>query len=371
MNKITIGEPSLPDFSLLEPYLREIWKTKRITNNGPFLRQFEEELSNFFRVPHVSVTCNATLALLLSIKSMNITGSVITTPFSFVASSSVLLWSNIKPIFVDIDLFTLGLDPSKIQDKLDPNVSALLPVHVFGRPSNVHAFEEISKQNNLKLIYDASHCFGTNCDCGSLLQHGDMSIVSFHATKVFNTFEGGCMVTTNSDLKDKFDRMRNFGYSGGIVSEIGINAKMSEIHAAIGLVQLRSINSEISARKKIDSYYRTALKSIEGIQPMDLPVVDKYNHCYFPVLVSKEFPLSRDELLSYLQTKLIYAKAYFYPLISSLAPFKDLVNADSQQLPNAFAISEQILCLPIHSGLSDDDLSRICYYLRRVCNRKP
>ena len=287
MKKIlNVCSPTLPPIEDLKPYLEEIWESKVLTNNGPLHQKLEYELCKYLGVPYISLFCNATTALIIALKALDVRDEVITSPYSFVATANSLLWRGVKPIFVDIDPLTLNLDPSKIEAAITPRTTAIMPVHVYGTPCNVDLIEDIANKNNLKVIYDAAHAFAVECHCGSLLNHGELSVLSFHATKVFNTFEGGAIVCKDIETKRKIDKLKNFGFNGETsVITPGINGKMNEFSAALGLVQLDSIDNQIEKRKKIDAIYRDALSTISGIKCLNQGAVIKKNYSYFPIFV--------------------------------------------------------------------------------------
>lgn len=356
---IYVTQPFLPPLDDFIPYLKQIWNNKILTNGGPLHEQLETELCNYLGVNNVSLFTNGTIALVTALQALCVKGEVITTPFSFVATAHSLLWNGIKPVFVDIDPNTLNLDPLKIESAITPNTTAILPVHCYGRPCEVDAIQNIADKYNLKVIYDAAHAFGVECHCGSVLNHGDLSVLSFHATKVFNTFEGGAIVSPDKETKQRIDYLKNFGFKNELsIVESGINGKMSEINAAFGLLQLKHMNSILLRRKTIDKKYREGLSHVKGIKiPNEFPGV--HNYSYFPILVKPDYNLSRDELYQKLKDHNIFSRRYFYPLISEFPMYRSLPSADKNNLPNAFAASLEVLCLPIYPNLSDDDLNKI------------
>ncbi len=359
--KIYVTEPSLPPLKEFIPYLEQIWESKWLTNNGPFHQKFEKALCDYLGVKHISVFANGTLALVTALQALKITGEVITTPFSFVATTHALNWNGIKPVFCDIEPETMNLDSEKIESHITPQTTAILPVHVYGNPCNMGKIEKIADIYGLRVIYDAAHAFGVKKNGKTILNHGDLSILSFHATKVFNTFEGGAIISKNEKMKKRIDFLKNFGFAGEVtVVGPGINAKMNEFQAALGLLQLKHINKEIAGRKKIADYYRKELNNINGITV--LPEIEgvKHNYSYFPILVNKEeYRNSRDELYNIFKEKNIYVRKYFYPLISEFPTYRGMESAHSDNLPVAFRVSQQILCLPIYPGLESNDLNKI------------
>lgn len=350
--KIYVTQPFLPPLEEFIPYLETIWSTKVLTNDGPFHQQLEEALCIYLGVRHISLFTNATVALVTALQALRITGEVITTPYSFVATSHSLLWNGIKPIFVDIDPNTLNLDPAKIEAAITPQTTAIMPVHCYGHPCDVDAIEKIADIYNLKVIYDAAHAFGVQCHCGSVLNHGDLSVLSFHATKVFNTFEGGAIISPDAKTKIRIDHLKNFGFVGELnVVAPGINGKMSEFNAALGLLQLKYIDVAVHQRKKIDAMYREGLASITGITCLGDAGEHTSNYAYFPILVGTDYPLSRDDLCEKMKDHGIHPRRYFYPLISEFPMYRGFPSSSKDNLPVASAASRQILCLPIYPDL--------------------
>ncbi len=360
MKPIYVTQPSLPPLDEFIPYLHQIWQNKILTNNGPFHQKFEEELCDYLGVKHISLFTNGTLALVTALQALRITGEVITTPYSFVATAHSLLWNGIKPVFVDIDPDTLNLDSKKIEAAINPNTTAIMPVHCYGRPCDVDAIRRIADNYNLKVIYDAAHAFGVTVDGESVLNHGDLSILSFHATKVFNTFEGGAIVCADAKMKQRIDQLKNFGFVDEVtVVAPGINGKMSEINAAIGLLQLKHIGAALMRRKEIDSLYRSGLKQVKGITCLNDDAHIETNYSYFPILVQQDYSLSRDALYEKLKCNNIYARRYFYPLISDFPVYRGLPSSRPSELPVAQAVSQRVLCLPIYPGMSDSELFNV------------
>ena len=359
--KIFVTKPSLPPLEDFYPYLEDIWKRGVLTNGGEYHQELEKALCEYLGVKYISLFTNGTIALITALQALRITGEVITTPYSFVATSHALLWNNIQPVFVDIDPKSLNLDPSKIEAAITPLTTAIMPVHCYGNPCDVDAIEVIAKKYNLNVIYDAAHAFGVHCHCGSILSHGDLSILSFHATKVFNTFEGGAIVSPDAKTKQHIDQLKNFGFIDEVtVTSPGINGKMSEINAAFGLLQLKGVDGAIAARKKIDLIYRELLSGLKGISCLASESCERDNYSYFRVLVGPEFAISRDMLYEKLKSEGIYARRYFYPLISDFPMYRGLPSSAPKNLPVATQISNQILCLPIYPELLERDQNRIC-----------
>lgn len=349
---VYVTQPYLPPLDEFIPYLEKIWESKWLTNNGPFHQQLEVALSEYLGVEHVSLFVNGTLALITALQSLRITGEVITTPYSFVATSHSLLWNGINPVFVDIERDTLNLDPAKIEAAITPHTTAIMPVHCYGRPCNVKAIQTIADNYNLKVIYDAAHAFGVCDSGGSILRHGDLSVLSFHATKVFNTFEGGAIVCPDAKTKTRLDHLKNFGFVDEVsVVAPGINGKMSEINAAFGLLQLKHIDQALARRKEVDAAYRERLQGIKGIRCLPHDKTDTPNFAYFPILVGDDYAVSRDVLHQAFKDQGIYPRRYFYPLISDFSMYRGLPSAQSDNLPVAVAAANQILCLPIYPDL--------------------
>lgn len=365
MKKIFVTQPYLPPLSELIPYLEEIWSNKILTNGGPFHQQLEDELCEYLDVPHISLFTNATVALVTALQALRITGEVITTPYSFVATSHSLLWNGVKPVFVDVDPKTLNIDPDKIESAITPQTTAILAVHCYGHPCDVDSIQKIADTYNLKVIYDAAHAFGVKCHCGSVLNHGDLSVLSFHATKVFNTFEGGAIISPDLKTKTRIDQLKNFGHAGEInVVAPGINGKMSEFNAALGLLQLKYIDDAIQKRGVIDSEYRAQLASVKGVVCLPSSGEAAANFSYFPILVGKYYPISRDELYDRMKLNNIHPRRYFYPLISDFPMYRGLPSSSRDNLPVASLAASQVLCLPIYPDLDLKIVDEICGFIR-------
>ena len=357
---IYVTEPYLPPLEEFLPYLEKIWASKRLTNGGPFHKQLEAALCEFLGVQHIALFTNGTIALVTALQALRVTGEVITTPYSFVATAHSLLWNGIKPVFVDIDPHTLNLDPNRIESAITPQTTAIMPVHCYGRPCDVEAIQRIADNYNLRVIYDAAHAFGVRLPSGSLLNHGDLSVLSFHATKVFTTFEGGAIVCPDAKTKQRIDHLKNFGFVDEVtVVAAGINGKMSEWNAALGLLQLKYFDQAITRRREIDAIYRKRLEGVPGLKCLPPAQGFTSNYAYFPVLVESGFRVSRDELYEELKGHNIYSRRYFFPLISDFPMYRGLPSADRDNLPVAAAIASQILCLPICPSLEDGHLLRI------------
>lgn len=357
---IYVTQPYLPPLEDFIPYLEKIWASKILTNGGPFHQQLENQLCDYLGVKNISLFTNGTIALVTALQALRITGEVITTPYSFVATAHSLLWNGIKPVFVDIDPNTLNLDPSKIETAITPHTTAIMPVHCYGQPCDVVAIQKIADNYNLKVIYDAAHAFGVECECGSVLNHGDLSVLSFHATKVFNTFEGGAIISPDAKTKQRIDHLKNFGFVDEVtVVAPGINGKMSELNAAFGLLQLKHIDRALARRKEIDSAYREQLASVNGIYCLNGSRQSGSNHSYFPVLVQPDYPLSRDALYQKLKENNIYARRYFFPLISDFPMYSSMPSAERNNLPVATVVAAQVVCLPIYPALTPEDQQKI------------
>jgi len=362
---IYVTQPDLPPLRDLIPYLEKIWDSRVLTNNGPFHQQLERALCEYLGVKHLVLFTNGTLALVTAIRALRISGEVITTPYSFVATAHALLWTGLKPVFVDIDANTLNLDPARIEAAITPYTTAILPVHCYGNPCDVDAIEEIAEKHSLKVIYDAAHAFGVQCHCGSVLDHGDLSVLSFHATKVFNTFEGGAIVCRDAQTKEHIEYLKNFGFLDETTVVVsGINGKMHEFSAALGLLQLEHVDSALARRQEIDTAYREQLAKVPGITcpPRTGQKID--NHAYFPILVRPEYPLSRDRAYRRLRDYGVHGRRYFYPLITQFPMYSGLPSARQDNLPIANEIGQQVICLPIYPALSDADVERVTGLLR-------
>jgi len=363
---IYVTQPALPPLGEFTEYLNQIWETKVLTNNGPFHQQFEKELANYLGVKYISVFANGTLALITALQALKITGEVITTPFSFVATTHALWWNNIKPVFVDIEPDYFNIDPEKIEAAITPNTTAILPVHVYGNPCNLDAIQKISDRYGLRIIYDAAHAFGVTVNGNSVLNFGDMSILSFHATKSFNTIEGGAIVCPDENTKTRIDFLKNFGFADEVtVVAPGINAKMNELQAAYGLVQLKYIDDYLAKRKAIAELYRSRLSATEGLRILYDNEGVSHSYTYFPVFIDKKlFGETRNEVYKRLIKEDIYGRRYFYPLISQFPTYRGLPSAKPEYLPIATKAAEQVICLPIYPHLELEVADRICDKLK-------
>lgn len=363
MNKdiITVTSPLLPDLEEFNEMLKQIWDSKWITNMGSFHKQLEKELAEYLKVPYVSLFTNGTLPLITSLQALNIKGEVITTPYSFVATTHSLWWNGITPVFVDIDLKTGNIDPEKIEAAITPKTTAIMPVHVYGKPCDTVRIKEIADRYGLKVIYDAAHAFGVEVNGESILNAGDLSTLSFHATKVYNTIEGGALVMHDEKTKQRIDYLKNFGFADEVtVVGPGINSKMDEIRSAYGLLNLRQVDNAIAARQKVAQCYREALKDVEGIRFFNDMDGVKHNYSYFPIFVDAEkYGMTRDELYFKMKEANVLGRRYFYPLISEFATYRNLPSATPQNLPNANKMADSVICLPMHHNLSYEDVEKI------------
>lgn len=379
---IKVTSPLLPDLGEFEGYLKKIYDSEWLTNNGQFHQQLEKALAEYLGVPYISLFTNGTLPLITGLQALRITGEVITTPYSFVATTHALWWNGIKPVFVDVDPATGDMDPNKIEAAITPKTTAIMPVHVYGKPCNVDAIQEIADKYGLKVIYDAAHAFGVNVDptidnyrtlAGSpapkgvtdgkvsVLNAGDLSTLSFHATKVYNTVEGGAMVMHDEKMKKRIDYLKNFGFADEVtVVGPGINSKMDELRSAWGLINLKQVDKAIAARRHVADAYRKALRNVEGITFFDdMPGV-RHNYSYFPIFIdAKKYGMSRDELYFKMRSQNVWGRRYFYPLISDFSPYRGLESATRENLPEAYKMADSVICLPMHQELSEEDIQRV------------
>lgn len=358
---ITVTSPLLPPLEEFKPYLEDIWRRKWLTNNGYYHKELENALCEYLGVPYISLFTNGTLPLICALQALRITGEVITTPYSFVATTHALWWNGIKPVFVDIDRRTGNIDPEKIEAAITPKTTAIMPVHVYGQPCEMERIQEIANTYGLKVIYDAAHAFGVEKEGKSLLAAGDMSTLSFHATKVYNTVEGGALVCQDAQTKQRIDYLKNFGFANETtVVAPGINGKMDELRAAYGLLSLKHVDEAIARRKQVALRYRETLRQVRGITFFeDRPGV-KHNYSYFPIFINeKEYGMSRDALYEKMKAAGVYGRRYFYPLISTFSTYRGLESARPSNLPNAHKMAEEVICLPMHHGLSEEDVDRV------------
>lgn len=357
---ITVTSPLLPNLDEFHEMLKEIWDSKWITNNGFFHKQLEKALAEYLKVPYISLFTNGTLPLLTALQALRITGEVITTPYSFVATTHSIWWNGCKPVFVDIEESTCGIDPDKIEAAITPKTTAIMPVHCYGKPVNMDAIQAIADKYGLKVIYDAAHAFGVEVHGESVLTKGDMSTLSFHATKVYNTLEGGALIVKDEATKKRIDYLKNFGFAGETeVVAPGINSKVDEVRSAYGLLNLKQVDNAIAARQKVANCYREALRGVPGIRFFDdMPGV-KHNYSYFPIFVNaEEYGMTRDELYFKMKEQGVLGRRYFYPLISTFSTYRGLPSATPENLPVATKMANEVICLPMHHALSEEDIQK-------------
>jgi len=367
-NTITVTSPLLPDFDGFNELLKEIWSSKWITNNGQFHKKLEQALAEYLKVPYISLFTNGTLPLLTALQALRITGEVITTPYSFVATTHSIWWNGCKPLFVDIDPKTGNITPETIEAAITPRTSAIMPVHVYGKPCDVRGIQAIAEKYGLKVIYDAAHAFGVEIDGQSILNWGDISTLSFHATKVFNTIEGGAMIVKDAEMKKRIDYLKNFGFANEItVVGPGINSKMDEVRSAYGLLNLKQVDAAIEARHQVAIKYREALRTVEGITFFeDMPGV-RHNYSYFPIFIDAEkYGMTRDELYFKMKESNVFGRRYFYPLISDFSTYSGLDSARPENLPNARKMADSVICLPMHHQLSEEDVQRVINIVNEI-----
>lgn len=361
MNNITVTSPLLPNLDDFNEMLKEIWASKWVTNNGSFHKQLEQALAEYLKVPYISLFTNGTLPLLTALQALRITGEVITTPYSFVATTHSIWWNGCRPVFVDIEEETCGIDPNKIESAITPKTTAIMPVHCYGKPVKTKQIQEIADKYGLKVIYDAAHAFGVEVEGESVLNAGDLSTLSFHATKVYNTLEGGALVMHDEQTKKRIDFLKNFGFAGETeVVAPGINSKMDEVRAAYGLLNLKQVDEAIEKRHKVAIKYRNALRNISGIRFFDdMPGV-RHNYSYFPIFINaEEYGMTRDELYFKMKADDVLGRRYFYPLISTFSTYRSLPSAGAENLPVATKVANEVICLPMHHELSDEDINKI------------
>jgi dTDP-4-amino-4,6-dideoxygalactose transaminase len=360
MKTIFVTQPDLPPLEDFIPFLQQIWDRKILTNNGPFHQQLEAALCQYLGVEHLSLFTNGMQALVTMLQAMRISGEVITTPYSFVATAHALHWNGIKPVFVDVDPSTGNMDPAAIESAITPQTTAIMPVHVYGNPCNHQEIQRIANTYGLKVLYDAAHTFGVTQAGESITKYGDMCALSFHATKVFNTFEGGAIICHDAETKKRIDYLKNFGFADEVtVVAPGTNAKMNEFQASLGLLQLSRLDQALSARANVDARYRAALSGIKGIRMIASPPDVSPNYSYFPIFIDQDFGMSRDALYQKMRDAGIFARRYFYPLISEFPVYRGLPSAKHENLPHAYRMAEQVLCLPIFPALTVDEQARV------------
>ena len=360
-DNITVTSPLLPSLEDFIPYLEKIWDNKWVTNNGQFHQNLEMALCEYLKVPYICLFTNGTLPLLTALQALRITGEVITTPYSFVATTHSIWWNGCKPVFVDIDESTCGMDPDRIESAITPRTTAIMPVHCYGKPCDTEHIQAIAHKYNLKVIYDAAHAFGVEVNGQSILCKGDMATLSFHATKVYNTLEGGALVVHDAETKKRVDYLKNFGFAGETeVVGPGINSKMDEVRAAYGLLNLKQVDTAIEKRQQVAVQYRKALRNVKGIRFFDdMPGV-RHNYSYFPIFVNaEEYGMTRDELYFKMKEKNVLGRRYFYPLISTFSTYRGLPSAAPENLPVATKVANEVICLPMHHALTTDDVSKV------------
>jgi dTDP-4-amino-4,6-dideoxygalactose transaminase len=370
-SSIYVTRPLLPPLKEFIPYLEDIWRSGWLSNGGPFHQQLEHKLADYLGVEHLCLFANATIALMTALKAAGVSGEVITTPYSFAATAHSLLWNNVQPVFVDIRDDDFNIDVDAVEAAITPATSAILPVHCYGHPCDVRRLQRLADKHRLRLIYDAAHAFGNRWDGRSLLAFGDLSVISFHATKVFTTFEGGAVVCADARTKQRIDRLKNFGLADEVnVVEPGLNGKMNELQAAFGLLQIGHVDAAIERRRQIDAAYRALLADVPGVRLPIAPARESTNGSYFPIRIAPPYPLSRDALYDALKAEHIYARRYFYPLLSDLPMYSMLPSARAG-LPNARAASSEVLCLPIHPCLNDAQVAEVARIVREAGGAAP
>lgn len=365
--QITVTSPLLPDLDEFNELLKDIWASKWVTNMGQYHKQLEQALCDYLKVPYISLFTNGTLPLLTALQALRITGEVITTPYSFVATTHSIWWNGCRPVFVDIEEETCGIDPEKIEAAITPKTTAILPVHCYGKPVKMKQIQAIADKYGLKVIYDAAHAFGVEVDGESVLNAGDMSTLSFHATKVYNTLEGGALVMHDEQTKKRIDYLKNFGFANEVeVVAPGINSKVDEVRCAYGLLNLKQVDHAIANRQKVAKKYREALRNVPGVRFFDdIPGVC-HNFSYFPIFINaKEFGMTRDELYFKMREEGVLGRRYFYPLISTFSTYRSLPSASADNLPVATRIANEVICLPMHHELTEEDIKRTLKFFER------
>ena len=360
-NQITVTSPLLPDLDEFHELLKDIWEKRWVTNNGEYHQRLEQALAEYLKVPYISLFTNGTLPLLTALQALRITGEVITTPYSFVATTHSIWWNGCRPVFVDIEEETCGIDPEKIEAAITPRTTAIMPVHCYGKPVKMKRIQEIADKYGLRVIYDAAHAFGVEVNGESVLNAGDMSTLSFHATKVYNTLEGGALVMHDEQTKKRIDYLKNFGFVGETeVVAPGINSKVDEVRAAYGLLNLKQVDQAIAARQQVAVKYREALRNVPGIRFFDdMPGV-RHNYSYFPIFINaEEYGMTRDEFYFKMKAANVFGRRYFYPLISTFSTYRGLPSAVPENLPVAKKIANEVICLPMHHALTDEDIERV------------
>lgn len=358
---ITVTSPLLPSLDDFIPYLQDIWNRKWLTNNGHYHQELEKALCEYLKVPYISLFTNGTLPLICALQALRITGEVITTPYSFVATTHSLWWNGIKPVFVDIDPISCNIDPDKIEAAITPKTTAIMPVHVYGKPCDTVRIQAIADKYGLKVIYDAAHAFGVDVNGQSILNAGDMSTLSFHATKIYNTIEGGALICHDKKMKERIDYLKNFGFAGETtIVAPGINGKMDEIRSAYGLINLKQVDAAIESRRQVALQYRNVLQQVKGIYFMEDMLGVRHNYSYFPIFVnSQKYGMTRDELYFKMKENGVLGRRYFYPLISEFSTYRGLESARPENLPVAHRIADSVICLPMHHDIQKYEIERI------------
>lgn len=364
---ITVTSPLLPSLDDFIPYLQDIWNRKWLTNNGHYHQELEKALCEYLKVPYISLFTNGTLPLICALQALRITGEVITTPYSFVATTHSLWWNGIKPVFVDIDPISCNIDPDKIEAAITPKTTAIMPVHVYGKPCDTVRIQAIADKYGLKVIYDAAHAFGVDVNGQSILNAGDMSTLSFHATKIYNTIEGGALICHDKKMKERIDYLKNFGFAGETtIVAPGINGKMDEIRSAYGLINLKQVDAAIESRRQVALQYRNVLQQVKGIYFMEDILGVRHNYSYFPIFVnSQEYGMTRDELYFKMKENGVLGRRYFYPLISEFSTYRGLESARPENLPVAHRIADSVICLPMHHDIQKYEIERILSLITR------
>lgn len=364
---ITVTSPLLPNLDEFNELLEDIWSRKWLTNNGHYHQELEKALCEYLKVPYISLFTNGTLPLITALQALRITGEVITTPYSFVATTHSLWWNGIKPVFVDVDPLTGNLNPDKIEAAITPRTTAIMPVHVYGNPCDTQRIQEIADKYGLKVIYDAAHAFGVEVNGESILNSGDISTLSFHATKVYNTVEGGALIIHDEATKKRIDYLKNFGFAGETtVVAPGINSKMDEIRSAYGLLNLKQVDAAIEARHQVAIKYREALQEVKGIRFMEDILGVRHNYAYFPIFIDgEEYGMTRDELYFKMKDQNVLGRRYFYPLISEFSTYKGLASARPENLPVAHRIADSVICLPMYHNLTESEVNRVIDQIRK------
>jgi len=363
MKNIYVTQPDFPNYDNYINKIKELWDTKHITNSGKFNKLFINKLEEFLNIKNITLVNNGTTALIIAIKALNLSGEIITTPYTFIATSNSIIWNNITPIFCDVDAIG-NIDADNIEQYITNKTTAILAVHLYGNPANVKKLNNIAIKYNLKIVYDAAHAFNVDYENKSILSYGDISILSFHATKGFNTIEGGAIISKDVNIKHKIDKLINFGFDNELlVTEFGLNGKLNEFQSIFGMLLLDDVENNIQKRKKLTNYYRKLLKNIKGITYLNDINNVKHNYSYFPIFIDNNYKLTRDELYYKLKNHNIHSRRYFYPLITDLKIYKETFNVTNKMFPNAYKLSNSVICLPIYTSLTYNDIKKIVSYI--------